>query len=53
MTIRIGDIESGYSTSDDGTGYGLAIIEEVVEAHDWSVAVGESAHGGARFEIRT
>jgi two-component system OmpR family sensor kinase len=45
--------ESGYSTSDSGTGYGLAIIEEIVEAHDWSVTVTESVDRGARFEIRT
>jgi PAS domain S-box-containing protein len=43
--------ESGYSTAPDGTGFGLAIVEEVVEAHGWSIGVGESAEGGARFEI--
>jgi signal transduction histidine kinase len=44
--------ESGYSSSEDGTGYGLAIVEEIVEGHGWSVTVMESADGGARFEIR-
>jgi PAS domain S-box-containing protein len=43
--------ESGYSTADDGTGFGLAIVAEVAEAHGWSVAVTESDEGGARFEI--
>jgi len=43
--------ESGYSTASDGTGFGLAIVEDVVEAHDWNIAVTESDEGGARFEI--
>jgi signal transduction histidine kinase len=43
--------ESGYSTSADGTGFGLAIVKEVAEAHEWSIRVTESADGGARFEI--
>jgi PAS domain S-box-containing protein len=42
---------SGYSTGDDGTGFGLAIVETAVDAHDWAIEVGESARGGARFEI--
>lgn len=44
--------ETGYSTSEQGTGYGLAIVTEIVEAHGWSIRVTESADGGARFEIR-
>jgi signal transduction histidine kinase len=43
--------ESGYSTAADGTGFGLAIVEQIAEAHGWEVAVTESAHGGARFEV--
>jgi PAS domain S-box-containing protein len=46
-------LEMGYSTSDDGTGFGLGIVVEIARAHDWSVAVAESDGGGARFEIRT
>ena len=42
-------LESGYTTAEDGTGFGLAIVTEVAEAHDWSVTVEESADGGARF----
>jgi len=42
--------ESGY-TSDEGTGIGLAIVESVADAHDWTVSVTESAAGGARFEF--
>jgi len=44
--------EHGYSTSDDGTGFGLSIVRDVVEAHGWSVGVTDSEDGGARFEIR-
>ncbi len=43
--------ESGYSTTEDGTGFGLAIVNEVVEAHGWDIEVTESTHSGARFEI--
>ncbi|TKX79377.1 HAMP domain-containing sensor histidine kinase [Halorubrum sp. SD626R] len=41
----------GYSTAASGTGLGLTIIQQVVSAHGWEVAVTESAEGGARFEI--
>jgi signal transduction histidine kinase len=43
--------ESGYSTNNEGTGFGLAIVEQVVEAHGWEISVAESADGGARFEV--
>jgi len=41
----------GYSSEPDGTGFGLAIVEEIVESHDWAIRVTESDAGGARFEI--
>lgn len=43
--------ERGYSTSSEGTGYGLDIVAEIVEAHGWEIALTESEGGGARFEI--
>lgn len=43
--------EVGYSTNLDGTGFGLAIVSQVAEAHEWDVRVTEGATGGARFEI--
>jgi len=43
--------ESGYSTGEDGTGFGLRIVEEVVDAHGWDIRVTDSDQGGARFEI--
>ncbi len=43
--------ESGFTTSQDGTGFGLAIVSEIVGAHGWTAEVTEGADGGARFEI--
>jgi len=43
--------ETGYSTERDGTGFGLAIVRQIVEAHDWEIEITDSEHGGARFEI--
>jgi PAS domain S-box-containing protein len=43
--------ESGHSTKEDGTGFGLSIVAEIVETHGWEVSVTESEAGGARFEI--
>ncbi|WP_166035604.1 sensor histidine kinase [Halorussus pelagicus] len=43
--------EGGYSTSANGTGFGLAIVRRIAEAHDWHIRVGESDAGGARFEF--
>jgi signal transduction histidine kinase len=41
----------GYTTNDDGSGFGLSIVEDVVEAHGWTISIAESHEGGARFEI--
>lgn len=41
----------GYSTDSDGTGFGLVIVRNVVEAHDWDIDVTDGSDGGARFEI--
>ena len=41
----------GHSTAEDGTGFGLCIVEEIVVAHDWNIEVTEGDDGGARFEI--
>lgn len=42
---------SGYSTADDGTGFGLDIVQEIAKAHGWEVQITASSSGGARFEI--
>jgi len=43
--------ERGYSTSEDGTGFGLSIVEEIVTAHGWEIRITDSDDGGARFEV--
>ncbi|MBX0293918.1 ATP-binding protein [Haloarcula nitratireducens] len=42
----------GYTLSASGTGFGLAIVHQIIEAHGWEIRVAESEAGGARFEIR-
>lgn len=49
---REGIFDSGYTTSDDGTGFGLTIVERIADGHSWSVDVQESADGGARFAVQ-
>jgi len=43
--------ESGFSTVHNKTGFGLAIVEQVVRSHDWEITVVEGSDGGTRFEI--
>ena len=43
--------EAGYSTTESGSGFGLAIVERVADAHGWSVRVTDGADGGTRFEV--
>ncbi|AUG46537.1 two-component system sensor histidine kinase/response regulator [Haloarcula taiwanensis] len=43
--------ERGYTTSDDGTGFGLAIVSEIVDAHGGRITVAESDGGGVRFDV--
>ncbi len=45
--------DRGYTTHQDGTGFGLRIVEVVANAHGWDVELVDSESGGARFEIRT
>jgi PAS domain S-box-containing protein len=42
-------LESGFTTSDVGTGFGLTIVREIAEAHGWSVDVVDD--DGLRFEF--
>lgn len=44
--------EAGYSTTDAGTGFGLAIVKEIAIAHGWTVEIPDSESGGTRFEFR-
>lgn len=43
--------EWGYSEPGSGTGYGLNIVRQIVEAHGWEINLTEGTDGGARFEI--
>jgi len=43
--------ESGYTTNENGTGFGLSIVSQIVEAHGWQIDITDSADGGTRFEI--
>lgn len=43
--------EYGWTSAEDGNGFGLAIVRDVIEAHGWRVSVAEGSEGGARFEV--
>lgn len=43
--------ESGHTTSENGTGFGLPIVREIATAHGWQVELAGSDAGGARFEF--
>lgn len=43
--------ETGYTTKDGGTGFGLTIVERMATVHDWRLQVTASESGGARFEV--
>jgi PAS domain S-box-containing protein len=43
--------DAGYTTDEDGTGFGLNIVQEVAQAHGWTVDIADGTDGGARFEI--
>lgn len=40
-----------FTTKAEGSGFGLKSVEQIVQAHDWTITFGESNEGGARFEI--
>jgi len=45
-------LEKGYTTSEEGTGTGLAIVTETVNQQNWELTVTDSERGsGARFEV--
>jgi PAS domain S-box-containing protein len=43
--------ETGYTTSSAGTGYGLSIVEQIIDSHGWTIQLTNGMDGGARFEI--
>jgi len=47
--IRDEVFDSGFTTAAESTGFGLAIVAQVAEAHGWAATVTESPGDGARF----
>ncbi|MFB6164366.1 MAG: sensor histidine kinase, partial [Haloarculaceae archaeon] len=45
--------DPGYTTATRGTGFGLHIVEQIAEAHDWDASITSGRAGGARFEFHT
>jgi len=43
--------EKGYTTSQEGTGFGLALVKAAIEAHGWAITITDGSDGGARFEV--
>lgn len=41
--------ERGYSTREGGIGFGLAIVRQIADSHEWEIEVFESESGGAGF----
>jgi signal transduction histidine kinase len=41
--------ELGHTTASSGTGFGLAIVEQIADAHGWSVTATAGEDGGATF----
>jgi PAS domain S-box-containing protein len=49
--IREEVFSPAYSTAEGNTGFGLAIVEGIADAHGWDVSIRAAGSGGARFEI--
>jgi PAS domain S-box-containing protein len=45
-------LEPGHSSTNDGTGFGLAIVKRIAEAHGWVLQITAGSEGGARFEFQ-
>ncbi|MDZ7747195.1 MAG: ATP-binding protein [Halobacteriales archaeon] len=44
-------LQSGYTTSDEGSGLGLSIVARIADAHGWTVSLSESDAGGLCVEL--
>jgi len=45
--------DTGHTTAEDGTGFGLAIVEEIAEAHGWEVRIEDGIDGGTKLVFET
>lgn len=43
--------DAGYTTDSDSTGFGLYVARSIADEHGWQLELGESAEGGARFDV--
>lgn len=43
--------ERGFTTRETGTGLGLCIVEQVIDAHGWDVSIKDGELGGAKFLV--
>jgi PAS domain S-box-containing protein len=43
--------EAGFTTTDEGTGYGLQIVSNIVADHGWEITATDAENGGARIEV--
>ncbi len=50
--VRAKLFEPFFTTRPDGTGLGLAVVQQIAKAHGGRVALGETHAHGARFELR-
>lgn len=46
-------LQVGYTTHDEGTGFGLSIVDRIARSHGWEMSFGDGPSGGARIEVRT
>jgi len=44
-------LEAGYTTEEEGTGFGLTIVNWIAQAHEWDIEVTKGVTGGARFNF--
>lgn len=45
-------LEADSTSSEAGSGFGLAIVKQIAGAHGWELSLVESHEGGARYEFR-
>lgn len=43
--------DSGVTTADKGTGYGLSIVKQIAHEHDWEIESKAADDGGVRFDF--